>query len=151
MASYHKDTSPSPATSNRTYSFPVYGFPIIFFQRLSQIPVWHYGIVSSEVPGYLGVNSVTAISYPSLLQKLDEGIAPSLSQGCVVLEILTVVWATPTPLQTQWNFDLPYIHQLSRYFWTSARVSRATLYGFPCVSTLLPRESIYRFWQFLLG
>ena len=33
----------------------------------------------------------------------------------------------------------------------SARVSRATPYGFPCVSTLIPREVIYRLWQLLLG
>lgn len=39
-------TSPSPATSNRTFGFPEYGFPIIFFQRHSQSPLaWLSGIV----------------------------------------------------------------------------------------------------------
>src|SRR5512139_2888300 len=47
---------------------------------------------------------MTAISFPSLLQKRDEGIDPSLFQGYAVLETQTVVWATPTPLQTRWNF-----------------------------------------------
>jgi hypothetical protein len=101
MARYHEGTFPFPATSNRTFSFPEYGFPIIFFQRLSRTPAWHSGIVPTGVLEYLGVNSVTAISFPSLLQKRDEGIAPFLSQGSVVLEILTVLWANPTPLQTQ--------------------------------------------------
>jgi len=39
-----------------------------------------------------------------LLQKRDEGIAPSLSQSYAVFEILSVLWTTPTPLQTRWNF-----------------------------------------------
>ena len=38
-----------PPSSNSTFSFPEYGFPIIFFQRLSQPPAWHSGIVSSEI------------------------------------------------------------------------------------------------------
>ena len=67
---------------------------------------------------------------PSFLQKHDEGIAPSLSQGYVVLEILSVLWATPTPLQTHWNFGLPYIHQL--LFAHSIRK------GLPCYPTWLP-------------
>jgi hypothetical protein len=44
----------------------------------------------------------------------------------------------------------PYIHPLPPCM-ASARVSRATPHGFPCVSPLLPRESICRFWQFSLG
>ena len=48
-----------------------------------------------------GVYSVAAISVPSLLEKRDEGIAPSLSQGYAVLEIQAVIWANPTPLPTQ--------------------------------------------------
>ena len=62
------------------------------------------GIVSSEVPGIKGVYSVAAISFPSLLRKHDEGIASSLSQSYVVFEIVAVIWATPTPVPTQWNF-----------------------------------------------
>jgi hypothetical protein len=33
----------------------------------------------------------------------------------------------------------------------SVRASRATPYGLPCVSPLIPREPTCRFWQFLLG
>jgi hypothetical protein len=52
---------------------------------------WPSGIATTGVPGTFGVYSVTAISFPSLLQKRDEGIAPSLSQGYVVLEIQAVL------------------------------------------------------------
>ena len=62
---------------------------------------WPSGIASTGVPGTFGVDSVTAISFPSLLEKHDEGIAPFLSQGYVVLEMQAVLWATPTPLPTQ--------------------------------------------------
>jgi hypothetical protein len=48
------------------------------------------------------------------------------------------------------EFSSPYIHPLPSCM-ASARASRATPHGFPCVSPLLPRESICRFWQFLLG
>jgi len=65
---------------------------------------WPSSIASTGVLETLGVYSVTAISTPSLLQKHDEGIAPFLSQGYVVLEIQAVLWATPTPLSTWWNF-----------------------------------------------
>ena len=54
-------------------------------------PAWPSGIVSSEVPRTTGVYSVAAISFPSLLRKHDEGIAPSLSQSYVVFEMLTVL------------------------------------------------------------
>ena len=64
-------------------------------------PAWPSGIVSSEVPRTTGVYSVAAISFPSLLRKHDEGIAPSLSQSYVVFEIVAVLWATPTPVPTQ--------------------------------------------------
>jgi len=107
-------------------------------------PAWPSGIASSEVPEYFQEFLASVQSpAPSFLQKHDEGIAPSLSQGYVVLAIVSVLWATPTPLPTQWNFVLPYIHRLSRYFGTSVRVSCATPHGFPCVSPLLPRESAY--------
>jgi hypothetical protein len=53
-------------------------------------PAWPSGIVSTEDSEIYGVNSISAISFPSLLQKHDEGIAPSLSQGYVVLAIPTV-------------------------------------------------------------
>jgi hypothetical protein len=62
---------------------------------------WPFGIASTGVPETFGVYSVTAISFSSLLEKRDEGIAPFLSQGYVVLEIQAVLWATPTPLPTQ--------------------------------------------------
>jgi len=80
--------------------FPEYGFPIIFFQGLSLslgLPV----IASTGVIEIFRVNSVAAISFSSLLQKHGEGIAPSLSQGYVVLEIQAVIWANPTPLSTR--------------------------------------------------
>jgi hypothetical protein len=64
-------------------------------------PAWPAGIVSSGDPGITGVYSVTAISFPSFLQKHDEGIAPSLSQSYIVFEILAVLWATPTPVPTR--------------------------------------------------
>ena len=44
----------------------------------------------------------------------------------------------------------PYIHPLPPCT-APARASRATPHDFPCVSPLLPRESICRFWQFSLG
>jgi len=43
----------------------------------------------------------------------------------------------------------PYIHS-SPPCVASARASRAIPHDFPCVSPLLPRESICRFWQFSL-
>jgi hypothetical protein len=54
-------------------------------------PVWPSGIVSTEDSETYGVNSISAISFPSLLQKRDEAIAPSLFPGFVVLEILAVL------------------------------------------------------------
>ena len=62
---------------------------------------WPSGIVSTEGLELFGVCSVSAISSPFLLQKHDESIAPSLSHGFALLEIQTVLWATPTPLPTQ--------------------------------------------------
>jgi len=44
----------------------------------------------------------------------------------------------------------PYIHSLLSCT-ASERASRAIPHGFPCVSPLLPRESICRFWQFSSG
>ena len=65
-------------------------------------PAWLSGIVSSEVPGsFLEFPARCAISCPLLLQKHDKSIAPSLSQGYVVLEIQSVIWANPTPVPTQ--------------------------------------------------
>ncbi len=72
-------------------------------------PAWPSGIVSSKVPKAIGVYSITAISFPSLLRKHDEGIAPSLSQSYVVFEIVAVLLATPTPVPTQWNFVSFYL------------------------------------------
>jgi hypothetical protein len=46
--------------------------------------------------------------------------------------------------------SFPYIHPLLSCT-ASARASRATSYGLPCVSPLIPRESTCRFWQFSLG
>ena len=48
------------------------------------------------------------------------------------------------------GISFPYIHPLLSCA-ASARTSRATSYGLPCVSPLLPRESSCRFWQFSLG
>ena len=139
---------PTPPHQTVRSVFPEYGFPIIFFQRLSQSPAWPSGIVSSEITeNFSGVFSISAISIPSFLQKHDKGIAPSLLQGYVVLAIPTVLRATPTPLQTSQNFGFPYIYELP-YCMAFVRVSRATPYGFLCVSPLLPRKSTYRFWQF---
>ena len=52
---------------------------------------WPSSIDSTGVPGTFGVDSVTAISFPSLLQKHDEGIAPFLSQSYAVFEIQAVL------------------------------------------------------------
>ena len=63
---------------------------------------WPSGIASTGVAETnFGVYSVTAISFPSLLQKHDEGIAPFLSQSYVVFGMQAVLWATPTPLPTR--------------------------------------------------
>ena len=48
------------------------------------------------------------------------------------------------------GISFPYIHPLLSWA-ASARASRATSYGLPCVSPLIPRESTCRFWQFSLG
>src|SRR5512143_3463512 len=92
---------------------------------------------------------MTAISFPSLLQKRDEGIAPSLSQGYAVLEIQTVLWATPTPLQTRWN-SVP--------LYPSVAVLCSICKGLPCYLIWPPLRvapvtpgSTCRFWQFSLG
>ena len=47
--SSNRPISSSPS-SNRTFNFLEYGFPVIFFHRLSQSPAWPSDIVSSEVP-----------------------------------------------------------------------------------------------------
>jgi hypothetical protein len=52
---------------------------------------WPSSIAPTGVLEMFRVNSVATISFPSLLQKHDEGIAPSLSQGYVVLEIQAVI------------------------------------------------------------
>ena len=49
------------------------------------------------------VSSPNGNLLPSPLQKHDESIAPSLSQGSAVLGMQMVVWATPTPLRAEWN------------------------------------------------
>jgi len=48
------------------------------------------------------------------------------------------------------GISFPYIHPLLSCA-APVRASRATSYGLPCVSPLIPRESTCRFWQFSLG
>ena len=48
------------------------------------------------------------------------------------------------------EFPFPYIHPLLSCA-ASVRASRATSYGLPCVSPLIPREPTCRVWQFSLG
>jgi hypothetical protein len=48
------------------------------------------------------------------------------------------------------GISFPYIDPLPSCT-ASASASRATPYGLPCVSPLIPRESTCRFWQFSLG
>src|SRR3989338_845852 len=114
---------------------------------VSCLAFWYSFLGNSR--NFSGVFSISAISIPSFLQKHDEDIAPSLLQGYVVLAIPAVLRATPTPLQTSQNFGFPYIYELP-YCMAFVRVSRATPYGFPCVSPLLPRKSTYWFWQLSL-
>ncbi len=45
------------------------------------------------------------------------------------------------------GISFPYIHPLLSCA-ASVRTSRATSYGLPCVSPLIPREPTCRFWQF---
>ena len=88
--------------------------------------------------------------FPSLLQKRDEGIAPSLSQGCVVLEILAVLWATPNPLQTQLNFVSLYppvatLHGILKGLpcypvWPQLHATPATPEGLPIGSVSLGHD-----------
>lgn len=84
------------------FSIPCHIKPCVLFSstRLSShllpkafadSPAWPSGIVSSEDSEIYGVGSISAISFPSLLQRHDEGIAPSLSQSSVVFEMLTVL------------------------------------------------------------
>jgi hypothetical protein len=113
----------------------------------SGIPLaWLSGIAPTEYPGTCGVDSVAAISFPSLLQKHDEGIAPSRSQGYVVLEIQTVYYEQLRlpcrPGETSFPLYSPVavLHSIDK------GLPRSLSYDFPCVPPLLPQESIYRLW-----
>ena len=119
----------SSPSSNRTFSFPEYGFPVIFFQWLSiHLAFWHSSLRSSQI--ILEFIALPQSPLLSLLQKRDEGIAPSLFQGFVVLEMLSVLWATPTPLRTCWNFVSLYP--------SVAPIHRDIPKGLPCCSVWLP-------------
>ena len=111
-------------------------------------PVWPSGIVSSEVPESWSFQHY-AISYPSLLRKPMKALPlPSLK---VLLSLRSKRYYGQLRLPCRPSeISSPYIHPLLSCT-ASARVSRATPHGFPCVSPLLPRESICRFWQLSLG
>src|SRR3972149_8553524 len=113
-------------------------------------PAWPSGIVSSEVPeSSPGFQACRNPLIPSLLQKHDEGIAPSLSQVYALLRCSRYYGRLRLPCKPHRTSALPYIYK-SPLCMASARVSRATPYGFLCVSPLLPRKSTYWFWQFSL-
>jgi len=79
---------------NRACDFLAHGFPIIFFQRLSQTCL-PSGIVPLKFSNLSGVSSLNGNLLSSLLQKLDESIAPSSSR-------VLLLW---DPIGTMGNSD----------------------------------------------
>jgi hypothetical protein len=109
---------------------------------------WPSGIVSSEVPESWSFQHY-AISYPSLLRKPMKALP--LPSPKVVLSLRSKRYYGQLRLPYRPNgISYPYIHLLPPCM-ASVRASRATPHGFSCVSPLLPRKSICRFWQFSLG
>ena len=110
---------------------------------------WPSGIVSSEVPeSYLEFPaSPQSPALPSFRNTMK---ALPLSSPKVLLSLRSNRYYGQLRLPCRPSkFSSPYIHPLPPCM-ASARASRATPHGFPCVSPLLPRESICRFWQFSL-
>ena len=137
----------SSPSSNRACDFPAHGFPIIFGQRLSplSLALWYSLLQSSRtLPEFIAC----AISCPSLLQKHDESIAPSLSQSFAALRSKRYYGQLRLPNRPE-GISFPYIPPLLSST-APARVSRATPPDFPCVSPLLPRKPTSPFWQFSL-
>jgi len=93
------------------------------------ILAWPPGIVSTEVAAFLEFPAFKGNLLPLPLQKHDESIAPSLSQGSAVLGILSVLWATPTPLPAGWNFVSLY---------PPVAAPHSTRKGLPCYPVWLP-------------
>ncbi len=127
-------------------------FPNTAFQSSSprgfrfRLAFWHsFHRSSRSIWSLFGVYSVAAISFPLLLKKRDEGIAPSLSQGYAVLRIQAVIWANPTPLPTLQNFVSLYL-PVALLKGIDKGLPCSLSYGCPCVSPLLPRKPIYRLW-----
>ena len=69
---------------------------LIQTMQIRRVENWRSGLGLA----YPHFHEDVSVSVPSFLQKHDEGIAPSLLQGYVVLAIPMVLRATPTPLQT---------------------------------------------------
>ena len=109
---------------------------------------WPSGIVSSEVPESWSFQHY-AISYPSLLRKPMKALP--LPSPKVLLSLRSIRYYGQLRLPCRpGEISSPYIHPLPLCM-ASARTSRAIPLDFPCVSPLLPRKSICRFWQFSLG
>ncbi len=113
-------------------------------------PAWPSGIVSSEVPGsFLEFPASTAISFLPLFRNMMKAV--SLPSPKVVLPLRSDRYYGQLRLPCRPDgISFPYIHPLLSCT-ASVRASRATSYGLPCVSPLIPRESTCRFWQFSLG
>ena len=137
----------SSPSSNRACDFLAHGFPIIFGQRLSllSLALWYSLLQSSRtLPEFIAC----AISCPSLLQKYDESIAPSLSQSFAALRSKRYYGQLRLPNRPK-GISFPYILPLLSST-APTRVSRATPPDFSCVSPLLPRKPTNPFWQFSL-
>jgi hypothetical protein len=109
------------------------------------LALWYSLLQSSRtLPEFIAC----AISCPSLLQKYDESIAPSLSQSFAALRSKRYYGQLRLPNRPE-GISFPYILPLLPST-APTRVSRATPPDFPCVSPLLPRKPTSPFWQFSL-
>ncbi len=112
-------------------------------------PAWPSGIVSSEVPeSYLEFPaSPQSPALPSFRNPMKALPLPS-PKVLLSLESHRYYGQLRFPCRPG-GISSPYIHPLPPCT-ASARASRATSHGFPCVSPLLPRKPTCRFWQFSL-
>src|SRR4030043_949546 len=113
-------------------------------------PVWLSGIVSSEVPES-SLEFPASPQSPALPSFRNSMKALPLPSPKVLLSLRSKRYYGQLRFPCRPSqFSVPYIPPLPPCV-ASARTSRATPHGFPCVSPLLPRVSICRFWQFSLG
>ena len=114
------------------------------------IPAWPPGIVSSEVPGSsLEFLASPAISVLLLFRNSMKALPLPSPKVSLSFGSIRYYGQLRLPYKPAGSSS-PYIHP-SPSCMASVRASRATPHDFPCVSPLLPRKPICRFWQFSLG